>query len=143
MSVLRFVDDVGQLIQELVAGYEGADFTSEGDMVVPCRPQALKRSLNNLLENAKRFASKVAVHASRTSDVLTINIDDDGPGISDDKFEEVFRPFTRLETSRNQNTGGVGLGLAIARDGMRSHGGDVTLAASPLGGLRAIIRIPI
>ncbi len=77
----------------------------------------------------------------RTS--VEITVDDNGPGIPPDKHEDVFRPFLRLDESRNVDTGGVGLGLTIARDIARSHGGDVTLARSALGGLRVIVRLPI
>jgi two-component system osmolarity sensor histidine kinase EnvZ len=69
-------------------------------------------------------------------------VDDDGTGIPPDRREDVFRPFFRLEASRNPETGGTGLGLAIARDIVRGHGGDLTLGDSPLGGLRAILRLP-
>ena len=74
---------------------------------------------------------------------VEIAVDDDGPGIPEDRREEAFRPFHRLDEGRNLQTGGVGLGLAIARDIARAHGGDVRLETSPLGGLRAVIRLPI
>ena len=74
---------------------------------------------------------------------LTVNIDDDGPGIPPEKREEVFRPFFRLDEARNQDEGGTGLGLAIARDIARSHGGDIILGQSPMGGLRASVRVPV
>jgi two-component system osmolarity sensor histidine kinase EnvZ len=70
-------------------------------------------------------------------------VDDDGPGIPANSHEDVFRPFFRLEGSRNRSTGGVGLGLTIARDVIRSHGGDITLSDSPRGGLRAVVRLPV
>ena len=73
---------------------------------------------------------------------VEIVVDDDGPGIAADQYEDAFKAFTRLDESRNQNVKGVGLGLAIARDVARGHGGDITLEASPLGGLRAVIRLP-
>ena len=69
-------------------------------------------------------------------------VDDDGPGIPAEQREDVFRPFFRLDSARNQDAGGTGLGLSIARDIARSHGGDITLDDSPMGGLRAIIRVP-
>ena len=74
---------------------------------------------------------------------LTIHVDDDGPGIPPEKREEVFRPFLRLDEARNQDYGGTGLGLAIARDIARAHGGDIALSTSPLGGLRASLRVPV
>ena len=74
---------------------------------------------------------------------LTITIDDDGPGIPPDQREEVFNAFKRLDTSRNQNEGNTGLGLSIARDIIRSHGGEIRLEESPLGGLRARVQIPV
>ena len=73
---------------------------------------------------------------------VEIAVEDDGPGIPESQREEAFRPFSRLDDARNQNTKGVGLGLAIARDVARSHGGDITLDASDLGGLKAVIRLP-
>ena len=79
----------------------------------------------------------------RDARFVTIHVDDDGPGIPPEHREDVFRPFLRLDEARNQDEGGSGLGLAIARDIARAHGGDVTLATSPLGGLRASVRIPV
>ena len=81
--------------------------------------------------------------AMRGRTMVEIIIDDDGPGIPPDRYEEVFRPFYRLDASRNVDTGGVGLGLTIARDIARAHGGDVMLVDGPLGGLRATIRVPV
>ena len=74
---------------------------------------------------------------------VEIVVDDDGPGVPKDSREDVFKPFFRLDASRNEETGGTGLGLTIARDILRSHGGDLTLGDSPLGGLRAVLRVPV
>jgi two-component system osmolarity sensor histidine kinase EnvZ len=82
------------------------------------------------------------VNIEHANGLLVITVDDDGPGIPPAKREEVFKPFVRLDQARNQDSSGTGLGLAIARDIARSHGGDITLEDSPLGGLRAVIRIP-
>ncbi len=109
---------------------------------LPLRPQAFRRAISNLVANAGRFAKRVWITASRDGDHIDIVIDDDGPGIPLEQREEVFRPFFRLEGSRNPETGGVGLGLTIARDVMRGHGGDLTLDDSPRGGLRACVRLP-
>jgi two-component system osmolarity sensor histidine kinase EnvZ len=85
---------------------------------------------------------EVGVEVEVTASGITVRVDDDGPGIPPERREEAFRAFNRLDESRNQNTKGVGLGLAIARDAARSHGGDVRLEDSPLGGLRAVLRLP-
>lgn len=107
------------------------------------RPNALKRALSNLVANAAAHGEHVEVAARSTpSGGVEIMVDDDGPGIPADRFEEAFTPFGRLDEARNQNEKGVGLGLAIARDVVRGHGGEVTLDKSPLGGLRAVVRLP-
>ncbi|MDD3372010.1 MAG: ATP-binding protein [Alphaproteobacteria bacterium] len=113
------------------------------DIEVIIRRNALKRCLTNLVANALRYGSRAEIHAQASEQFITILIDDDGPGISPELREEMFRPFTRAEESRNRATGGIGLGLTIARDIARSHGGDVVLEDSPLGGLRARVWIPV
>jgi two-component system osmolarity sensor histidine kinase EnvZ len=114
-----------------------------GQPEVTVRPAAFKRCLANLVSNAGRFASTVAITGHRDHRWLTVTIDDDGPGIPTALREDVFKPFLRLDDARNQDEGGTGLGLAIARDIARSHGGDITLGDSPLGGLRAAVRVPV
>jgi two-component system osmolarity sensor histidine kinase EnvZ len=114
-----------------------------GPPIVTVRPAAFKRCLSNLVSNAARFASSIAIVGHRDHRYLTVTIDDDGPGIPANLREEVFKPFLRLDDARNQDEGGTGLGLAIARDIARSHGGDITLGESPLGGLRATVRVPV
>lgn len=139
--------DLAALLNEAVrqARRKGGviDLQTDGDLTLPLRPHAFLRCLNNLLDNALRYARVVAVKAKRLGHLIEVVIDDDGPGIPAENREDVFRPFFRLEQSRNPTTGGVGLGLAIARDVVRSHGGDVLLDDSPQGGLRVRIRIPI
>jgi two-component system osmolarity sensor histidine kinase EnvZ len=114
-----------------------------GPPIVTVRPAAFKRCLGNLVSNAARFAPSIAITGHRDHRYLTVTVDDDGPGIPADLREEVFKPFLRLDDARNQDEGGTGLGLAIARDIARSHGGDITLGDSPLGGLRATVRVPV
>jgi two-component system osmolarity sensor histidine kinase EnvZ len=126
----------------LRAGHE-VSVTFHGDPMVTLRPVAFKRCLVNLITNAARHADKIAMSGATDHRWLTIVIDDDGPGIPADRRDDVFRPFLRLDDARNQDEGGTGLGLAIARDIARSHGGEITLADSPLGGLRAQVRLPV
>ncbi|KQY99787.1 ATPase [Pseudolabrys sp. Root1462] len=114
-----------------------------GAPLVTVRPAAFKRCLANLVSNAARFAHSIAITGHRDHRYLTITVDDDGPGIPMDKREDVFKPFLRLDDARNQDEGGTGLGLAIARDIANSHGGDITLSDSPLGGLRATVKVPV
>ena len=139
--------DLPALLQDLVmaARREGAfvDLLVNAPIVLPLRPQAFRRCIANLLSNARRHASHIWVQAEDIDGLAQIVIDDDGPGIPEDQLEEVFKAFYRIDRSRNQATGGTGLGLTIARDVARNHGGDIKLTRSPAGGLRAIIRLPI
>ena len=114
-----------------------------GDPIAIVRPDAFKRCLGNLVSNAARHGDRIALTAVHDERWLTITIDDDGPGIPAENRDEVFKPFVRLDEARNVDEGGTGLGLAIARDIARSHGGDVQLGSSPLGGLRATVRVPV
>lgn len=139
--------DLSEILEDVAAGARrdnaNLDLLWQGDMNVELRPLAIKRCLTNLVSNAMRYAKNVKLEAVRGRTSVEITVDDDGPGIPTDKFEDVFRPFFRLDESRNVDTGGVGLGLTIARDIARSHGGDVALSSSPMGGLRVAVRIPL
>ncbi|WP_428429641.1 ATP-binding protein [Pararhizobium sp.] len=114
----------------------------EGDDNIRVRPNAFTRLVANLASNAYRYANTVHIDAKHSNKWLTITIDDDGPGIPERSREDVFKPFFRLDEARNLDSSGTGLGLAIALDIARSHGGNVTLADSPMGGLRAMVRVP-
>ncbi len=116
--------------------------TLAGDRDVHVRPNAFARLLSNVVGNAFRYAKTVEINANHGRGSLLVTIDDDGPGIPPDKREEVFKPFVRLDEARNLDASGTGLGLSIARDIARSHGGDIMLDDSPLGGLRAVIKVP-
>jgi two-component system osmolarity sensor histidine kinase EnvZ len=118
------------------------DFDLDDDLSVSARPHALKRCLANLIDNAAAHGDRVLVTARRNEYGVEIAVEDDGPGISPDLYEDAFRPFSRLDETRTRNSKGVGLGLAIARDVARNHGGDVELGVSALGGLRACLRLP-
>jgi signal transduction histidine kinase len=117
-------------------------FTSSGSLPWNSRPDALRRALRNIIENAVRYGQRARLSTHLTASSLDIFVDDDGPGISDADRERVFAPFVRLESSRNRATGGVGLGLAIARTILRSHGGDVLLLNRSGSGLRTILHLP-
>jgi two-component system, OmpR family, osmolarity sensor histidine kinase EnvZ len=140
------VVDLGALTAEVVADTSrgGADVAIEqsGDVATPGRARALKRCLANLIDNAVAHGDKVRVTVRGEGNAVIVSVDDNGPGIPEELYEEAFRPFSRLDATRSRNQKGVGLGLAIARDVARSHGGDILLAQSPLGGLRASLRLP-
>jgi two-component system osmolarity sensor histidine kinase EnvZ len=139
--------DMAEFLEELRLDAERhghrATVVFHGPPIVVVRPAAFKRCLANLVSNAARYAQSIAITGHRDHRYLTVTVDDDGPGIPADMREEVFKPFLRLDDARNQDEGGTGLGLAIARDIARSHGGDITLGDSPLGGLRATVRVPV
>jgi two-component system osmolarity sensor histidine kinase EnvZ len=139
--------DIAGLLEELRLDTERhghrATVAFHGQAEVTVRPAAFKRCLANLVSNAARFASTVAITGHRDHRWLTVTVDDDGPGIPQPLREDVFKPFLRLDDARNQDEGGTGLGLAIARDIARSHGGDITLTSSPMGGLRATVKVPV
>jgi two-component system osmolarity sensor histidine kinase EnvZ len=113
------------------------------DLVLPLKRQAFKRAITNLVTNATRYGDYVVIRAGTDKDWLRIDVDDDGPGIPPAERDNVFRPFYRLGNDRNQDAGNTGLGLAIARDIAQSHGGDITLGESSMGGLRATVRVPL
>lgn len=140
--------DIGALLEELKADAERqghpAQIEVSGETSVIVRPDAFKRCLFNLVSNACRYGDRIEISAVRDARFLTINVDDDGPGIPAHEREDVFRPFYQRDEARTLEEGfGTGLGLAIARDIARSHGGDIQLAQSPLGGLRASVRVPV
>jgi two-component system osmolarity sensor histidine kinase EnvZ len=139
--------DIAQLLEEVVSAARRQNphillYAPEG-VAITMRRNAMKRCLANLIGNAARYGKQAQIVAAAQDQAIDIVIDDDGPGIPPERREDVFRPFMRLDESRNPATGGVGLGLTIARDIARFHGGDVVLEDSPLGGLRARIWLPI
>ncbi len=138
--------DLAALVESLVAdsadlGWE-VDFRAEARPVLRCRSDSLRRALRNLIENAVRYGERARVRLERGRDEVRIIIEDDGPGIPPEMMERAFEPFFRLEKSRSRETGGIGLGLAIARTIARSHGGDLRLVNRREGGLRAILTLP-
>lgn len=140
------VTDLASLAHE-AAGHVSAkadlEFKAPGRVVMRLRPLAMKRAVSNLANNAADYGKHVRVSVAQESGEAVVVVEDDGPGIPATQYEDAFRPFSRLDLARNQNVSGVGLGLTIARDTARAHGGDVTLGKSDMGGLRAVIRLPL
>ncbi len=138
---------VNSLLEEIIADYRrsNADIVLEvtQDSIAELRVIAFRRMLHNLIDNAVRYGKRCRVTLKGQANAFEIAIDDEGPGIPADKRDEVFQPFRRLDPSRNVNTGGVGLGLTIARDIVLSHGGSITLGNAPQGGLRVVVRLPL
>jgi two-component system osmolarity sensor histidine kinase EnvZ len=115
---------------------------SKGEIILPLKRQALKRAIMNLVTNAARFGDHIVIRVAPEGRWVRIEVDDNGPGIPESERENVFRPFYRLDHARNQDEGNSGLGLVIARDIAKSHGGEIALGESSMGGLRAIISLP-
>lgn len=138
--------DVAALIEALVADFaelgRPVSYRGPESLIAELRPDALRRALRNLIDNALTYGAKAETALVRSEQGLEIRIDDAGPGIPPEQRERVFDPFRRLETSRSRETGGVGLGLSIARSIARGHGGDLTLQTAPGGGLRAVLSLP-
>ncbi|WP_088347449.1 MULTISPECIES: ATP-binding protein [Rhodomicrobium] len=118
-------------------------YKDNGRMLYRCRPQSLKRAVRNLVENAVVHGNCARVHLNGPQREVWITVEDDGPGISEKDIQRVFSPFVRLDQSRGQETGGIGLGLAIARSIVRGHGGDIAIKNRPEGGLSATIQLPM
>ena len=139
--------DLGALLRDVVAQMtrdgRAVDLHVEQDLILPLRREGMRRCLTNLIANAQRHGTQVAVRAGRRKNAVEVTVDDDGPGIPPARYEDVFKPFFRLDQSRNPATGGIGLGLTIARDVARSHGGDVALEGAPRGGLRVRVWLPV
>ena len=139
--------DVKNLVEGIVGRFVGKkikiSFIDDGeDKKIVAKEQALRRAITNIVGNASRYGKKIEVSLKKTNKSINIVVDDNGPGIPKDKREEVFRAFYRLENSRNKETGGIGLGLAITKDIITSHGGKISLEDSNLGGLRVLIELP-
>jgi signal transduction histidine kinase len=139
-------EDLDELLDTLCASLcetgPKIDYAAIGPVLIRCRPMALKRAFANLLENATKYGGQAHVVLRETPGHVVVEIDDEGSGIPPEMLEPVFQPFFRLESSRNRDTGGVGLGLSVARTIIRGHGGDITLANRPEGGLRATVTLP-
>ena len=131
-SIAADAREVGGAVE--VAGVTAAPFTGHA--------QALKRCLTNLVDNAVKYGSRATIEVEDGAQTLNIRVRDAGPGLAEAELERVFEPFYRVEASRNRATGGTGLGLTIARNVARAHGGDLILKNRPEGGLEAVLTLP-
>ena len=140
--------DIGALVDSaseevrITGGMVTFDPEGTNKIVANCRPTAMKRAIRNIIENAVRYGTQAEVSLSRQGGRIVITVNDNGPGIPEDRMAKLFEPFVRLETSRSRETGGVGLGLAIARSIVLSHGGTIDMKNRPEGGLAVTIGIP-
>jgi len=136
--------DLQQFLEKLRTDMlDGFELVPSAPVQVRLRPQALRRALRNILDNAVRYGGGARVSYGQEDDHAVIRIRDEGPGIPEPELDQVFEPFFRLEKSRSRETGGSGLGLSIARTLLRAHGGDVRLSNHPEGGLLAEVTLPL
>ncbi len=136
--------DLNIFVEDILKKYEGKNIkiNLEENSKINIRPNSIKRCLVNLLDNALSYGEKVEVITKKTVNNLLILIDDNGPGIPENEYQNVMKPFYRIDKSRGQNKSGVGLGLSIANDIIRSHGGNISLEKSPMNGLRVKVSLP-
>ncbi len=136
--------NLNSLIEDITKKYENKkiNFSAAENIEIKARQNSIKRCLMNLIDNGFSYGKKIEIFTTKTANNIIIFIDDDGPGIPEKEYQNVMKPFYRIDKSRGQNKSGVGLGLSIANDTIRSHGGNVSLEKSPLGGLRVKISLP-
>ncbi|MEL7525613.1 MAG: ATP-binding protein [Pseudomonadota bacterium] len=138
--------DLGAMLESLAGDQQdlGHDcsVTLDHPVMLSCRPVALKRALRNLIENGIRYGGNVSIEAQKGDGEIVIRVTDTGPGIPEDRLKDVFEPFVRLEESRSEETGGIGLGLAISRSIIHAHGGTITLQNGQEDGLVAEVKLP-
>jgi two-component system osmolarity sensor histidine kinase EnvZ len=139
---LRLSDLLGKVKSDFELRGKTMTYEIDGEDTIAVRPNAFSRLVDNLAGNSERYADRLHVEARHTARWLTLTFDDNGPGIPTAAREDVFKPFFRLDEARNIDKSGTGLGLSIVRDIAHGHGGNVTLGDSPLGGLRATVRVP-
>ena len=141
--------DVAVILEDIATAFQASSgrqirlIVSEKPLPAMLRRNAFKRAISNLVSNATRFGKRIAITVKTSRRNLIITVEDDGPGVPAESRETVFRPFHSLDSARNQNVKSTGLGLAIARDIIRAHGGEIHLGESQMGGLKATIRMPL
>jgi len=137
--------NLNDIIKDILSKYENKKISSniENNLTINIRPNSIKRCLANLIDNGLAYGKKVEIIVKKTLNHIVIFVDDDGPGIPENERLNVIKPFYRIDKSRGQNKSGVGLGLSITNDIIRSHGGNIALEKSPLNGLRVKISLPL
>ena len=137
--------NINDLIKDIINKYDNNQVSAhlEENPEINIRLNAIKRCLINLIDNGLSYGKKVEIITKKTISDLIIFVDDNGPGIPEKEYQNVMKPFYRIDKSRGQNKSGVGLGLSITNDIIRSHGGSITLEKSPLSGLRVRISLPL
>lgn len=139
--------NIADLIRSMIASYredsKKIDVNIQQGLVLALNEASIRRALTNIIDNALRYGEKLNIECQQVGKTIEIIMDDDGPGIPASKREQAFKPFSRLEESRNADRGGAGLGLAITKDAIIRHGGSIELDKSPLGGLRVKIQLPL
>ena len=136
--------DIKNLIENTIKKYENKNITSEllKDVYMNGRKNLIRRCLNNIIDNGVKYANKINLQMTKSNSYIVLTVDDNGPGISKDEYENVFKPFYKINKSRGDSKSSVGLGLSIASDIARSHGGNITLDKSPQNGLRVKVLFP-
>lgn len=139
--------NISDMLRSLASAYhkqkKSVEVKAQSGLVLPLNHQAIRRAFTNIIDNGLRYGKAVSVESAQVGNTIRIIFDDNGPGIPLSKREVVFKPFYRIESSRNSDTGGVGLGLSITKDAITQHGGSITLDESPMGGLRVIVTLPV
>ena len=131
-----------QLVEKQRKAGQKIDYHSEEKISISGRLNDIMRAISNILTNANRYATQTNVSLGIRNQTAQIIIDDNGPGIPESKRQDVFKAFYRIDASRNKETGGIGLGMTITRDIILSHGGEIELSKSPMGGLRVVMLFP-
>ena len=140
---INFHDLLREICENTKVNNKKIDLEINKEIISSGRPLQLRRCFVNLIENAIRYSEKIIVELNFDNENIIVDISDNGPGIPKNKYDEVFKPFFTLDPSRNKLKGESGLGLTISRDIVRSHGGDISLSKSSLGGLKVTVSLPI
>ena len=137
--------NITELIEDIIEKYQNKNISSELNprIYMNGRKNLIGRCINNLVDNSIKYANKINIQLSKKDNSIIMNIDDDGPGIPEKEYDNVFKPFYKIDKSRGDSKSSVGLGLSIASDIVRSHGGNILLEKSPINGLRVKIFFPL